>query len=79
MNKEQLEELNNFKDYGFEADFEGEILKRIIDKNKDIYFYGFIIIDDYPEPVCWDTKGYCYGTLDDCINNEVKDYKLRQI
>lgn len=74
-----IKSLNNFKGYGFEADFQGEILKKITDKDKDTYFYGYIIIDEYAEPVCWDIKGNCYGSFDDCINNRVKEYKLNRI
>ena len=46
--------LNNFKDYGFEADFEGEILKNIGD-----YYVGYVCRDSCTiiDSTKWDLKG----------------------
>ena len=45
---------NNFKDYGFEADFEGEILKQIGD-----ILYGVVYVEYFGRSVVceWNTKG----------------------
>lgn len=43
--------LNNFKEYGFTADFEGEILKEI-----DGYYIGYINIFK-KHPAVWNKKG----------------------
>ena len=46
--------LNNFKDYGFEADFEGEILKKVGD-----YYLGYVCRDSCTiiDSTKWDLKG----------------------
>lgn len=49
---------NNFKDYGFEADFEGEILKEVGN-----YYIGYIKnINGYIYSTKWDKKGYGWNT-----------------
>lgn len=43
---------NNFKDYGFEADFEGEILKEI-----DNFYYGIVNQYNKFETITWNLVG----------------------
>lgn len=43
---------NNFKDYGFEADFEGEILKQI-----DNFYYGIVNQHNRFETITWNLVG----------------------
>lgn len=70
---------NNFKDYGFEADFEGEILKEVKDCRNQKYYIGYSIdIREglgYPYPKAWLSSGAC---IDD-DNNIVEDFSLKPI
>lgn len=48
---------NNFNEYGFEADFEGEVLK-CFNNTKHIKYIGYFINDcKYPVECHWDNKG----------------------
>lgn len=71
--------MNNFKDYGFEADFEGEILKEVKDCRNQKYYIGYSIdIREglgYPYPKAWLSSGAC---IDD-DNNIVEDFSLKPI
>ena len=46
--------MNNFKDYGFEADFEGEILKEYENQ-----FVGMVYQNEANFGCSWDKKGRC--------------------
>lgn len=48
------EKLNNFEEYGFTGNFEGEILKVINDK-----YIGYVRLDDEVFTF-WDKNGFCY-------------------
>ena len=71
--------MNNFKDYGFEADFEGEILKEVKYCRNQKYYIGYSIdIREglgYPYPKAWLSSGAC---IDD-DNNIVEDFSLKPI
>lgn len=54
---------NNFKDYGFEADFEGEILKEV--KN---YYVGYVYIGGHTYGLSWDKNGSTFNTSDEKYN-----------
>lgn len=49
--------MNNFKDYGFEADFEGEILKEIEDMSAGKVFIGYIVYDCKVHSCVWQYNG----------------------
>ena len=49
--------MNNFKDYGFEADFEGEILKEIEDMSAGKVFIGYIVYDCKVHSCIWQYNG----------------------
>lgn len=70
---------NNFKEFGFEADFEGEILKEIYDHNNKKYYIGYSIDVrkeiSFPYPKTWTEDGKCWN--DDDINME--DFDLTHI
>lgn len=53
-----LPNINNFKDFGFTGDFEGEILKEV-----DEYYIGYIKWDDNIYTCCWTEPGNCEMTL----------------
>ena len=63
--------MNNFKDYGFEADFEGEILKEV-----DGRFVGYVT-QKYDVPVFsgyWDSQGnFTSGRI------KYREYNLKPI
>ena len=64
------EPKNNFKDYGFEADFEGEILKEVGD-----YYVGYFISGDNIIHSCqWNSLGVGYSP-----HNINKEYDLKSI
>lgn len=48
---------NNFNDYGFEADFEGEILKEIEDMSAGKVFIGYIVYDCKVHSCIWQYNG----------------------
>ncbi len=53
---------NNFKDYGFEADFEGEILKEI-EELKGIEYLGYFVGDNKTHyPCIWTKSGRIWKT-----------------
>lgn len=54
--------LNNFKDYGFEADFEGEILKEVKEKNGIEYLGYFIGNNKTYYPCIWTKSGRTWKT-----------------
>ncbi len=57
--------------------FDCELLKIVTHKNPwDTQIVGYVLINSFPEPVCWYFNGECYGTLDKLSNNKVKDYHL---
>ena len=62
--------MNNFKDYGFEADFEGEILKQIGD-----ILYGVVYVEYFGRSIIceWNTKGKVISNYK--INEEAFELK----
>ena len=70
------EPKNNFKDYGFEADFGGEILKELLDKSERKIYIGYYIGDnDVKYPCIWDSFGECGF----CCSAKYKNRNLRKI
>lgn len=52
---------NNFKEYDFEADFEGEILKTFTNcNNEKEIFIGYYVDNGAIVSSSWDNKGYCF-------------------
>jgi len=73
--------LNNFNDYGFEADFEGEILKELTDHNGKKYFIGYNNSNNLLQAKTWTEDGKCWvGKLHD-ITYDLKPLKklLKQV
>ena len=60
---EEVKKINNFEEFGFTADFEGEILKKIDDTDyeKELYL-GYFISKFFGEIISatWDKEGYCF-------------------
>lgn len=70
---------NNFEEYGFTADFKGEIFAKREDFANDIYYFGSVTSDETLIPVCWDDDGFCFTGYDYDKDNQVKEYKLTPI
>ncbi len=64
---------NNFKEYGFEADFEGEILKVLKDHNDKKYYIGYTIDVreglSFPYPKTWTEDGKCFDDDDNILDD----------
>ena len=77
--KQENTSKNNFKEYGLEADFEGEILKELFDHNNKKYYIGYSIDVrkgvNFPYPKTWTEDGKCWN--DDDIN--IEDFNLNPI
>lgn len=77
--KQENTPKNNFKEFGFEADFEGEILKELYDHNNKKYYIGYSIDVrkgiKFPYPKTWTEDGKCWN--DDDTNME--DFNLNII
>lgn len=66
---------NNFKDYGFEAGFEGEILKTLNNGDDKIeVLIGYIICNNQIIATTWDISGYCYFSNEFSLNPIKKEW-----
>lgn len=64
---------NNFKDYGFKANFEGEILKETLDNHKRKIYVGYYVGDNnLIYPCIWNVFGQC----DFCCSAKHNERKL---
>ena len=72
--------LNNFKKYGFTANFNGEILKKYkMPQSKYVQLVGVILENHTPYVAQWDNDGVCiyienFGTAAD-----INEYNLIKI
>ena len=71
--------MNNFKDYGFEADFEGEICFQ-----SESYYIGYIVDNGKKLPRYWNKNLTCFNPLTtnfECaeLTNDNHKYNLKPI
>jgi hypothetical protein len=67
MDEETYEKMNNFQDFGFTADFEGEIYYKSHNKSFGMDCYFGLVGN---EPKFWDSEGNCYSGYNGTLCNE---------